>query len=249
MSVAEHGTEGGFGTGLRAKLQSGETPAEPRSPAEAIAAAAPVFEEAAPPATAPVDETEVEALRAELNASLAREQQLRSSLSDHVDTSARDAQVEQQLAEQSAALDRRAEALAETQAELDDRERRISDRLAELDGLLEEKEELTKLEARVAEREQLVEQKVHELKVGDDERSAAAVELKEKLAEIKKREKAIAGAEERVSAAAEETEARQAKLDARTRGPRGEGAGKGRAGARPREESRRARGAVGRDRA
>ena len=103
-----------------------------------------------------------------------------------MDTSARDAQVEQQLAEQSAALDRRAEALAETQAELDDRERRISDRLAELDGLLEEKEELTKLEARVAEREQLVEQKVHELKVGDDERSAAAAELKEKLAEITK---------------------------------------------------------------
>jgi len=65
-AVAEHGTEGGFGTGLRAKLQSGETPPEPRSPAEAIAAAAPV-----------VEETEAEALRAELNASLAREQQLR----------------------------------------------------------------------------------------------------------------------------------------------------------------------------
>ena len=96
--MAEHGTEGGFGTGLRAKLQSGETPVEPRSPAEAIAAAAPVFEEAAPAAaTAPVNETEVEALRAELNASLAREQQLRSSLSDQMDTSARDAQVEQQL--------------------------------------------------------------------------------------------------------------------------------------------------------
>ena len=46
MSVAEHGTEGGFGTGLRAKLQSGETPAEPRSPAEAIAAAEPVIEAA-----------------------------------------------------------------------------------------------------------------------------------------------------------------------------------------------------------
>ncbi|MGZ8692716.1 MAG: hypothetical protein ACXWZT_08290, partial [Gaiellaceae bacterium] len=73
--MAEHGTEGGFGTGLRAKLHSGETP-EPRSPTEAIAAAAPVIEE-----------TEVEALRAELNASLAREQQLRSSLNDHTDTS------------------------------------------------------------------------------------------------------------------------------------------------------------------
>ena len=141
MAVAEHGTEGGFGTGLRAKLQSGETPAEPRSPAEAIAAAAPVIEE-----------TEAEALRAELNASLAREHQLRASLSDQVDTSGRDAQLEQQLAEQSAALDRRAAALAETQAEFDDRERRITERLAELDGLLEAKEELTTLEARLVER-------------------------------------------------------------------------------------------------
>src|SRR5439155_25942591 len=126
--------------------------------------------------------TEAEALRGELNASLAREQQLRSSLNDQVDASGRDEQFEQQLAEQSAGLDRRAAALAETQAELDERERRMSERLAELDGLLEAKEELTKLEARIAEREQVVELKVHELKVGDDERAAAATELKEKLA-------------------------------------------------------------------
>ena len=84
MSVAEHGTEGGFGTGLRAKLQSGETPPEPRSPAEAIAAAEPAVV---------IGETEAEALRAELNASLAREQQLRSSLTDQLDVSGRDAQV------------------------------------------------------------------------------------------------------------------------------------------------------------
>ena len=209
MAVAEHGTEGGFGTGLRAKLQSGETPADPRSPAEAIAAAAPVIEETR---TGAESETEAEALRAELNASLAREQQLRSSLSDQVDTSGRDAQLEQQLAEQSAALDRRAAALAETQAEFDDRERRITERLAELDGLLEAKEELTKLEARLAEREQLVELKVHELKTGDEERAAAAAELKDKLSEIARREKDLAKAEARVSGSAEETEARQAKL-------------------------------------
>jgi DNA repair exonuclease SbcCD ATPase subunit len=203
VAVAEHGTEGGFGTGLRAKLQSGdaETPPEPRSPAEAIAAAAPV-----------VGETEAEALRAELNASLARAQQLRSSLNDQTDASGREVQFEQQLAEQSAGLDRRAAALAETQAELDERERRMTERLAELDGLLEAKEELTKLEARLAEREQLVELKVHELKVGDAERAAAAVEVEGKLAKIAKRENDLAKAEARVSAAGEETEGRQAKL-------------------------------------
>src|SRR5437763_528118 len=57
--------EGGFGSGLRAKLAGQEE--EPRSPAEAIAAADP----ASP---------DVELLRAELSASLAREQDLRASL-------------------------------------------------------------------------------------------------------------------------------------------------------------------------
>src|SRR6266850_5064188 len=132
---------------------------------------------------------------------LAREQQLRSSLNDQMDTSASEVRLEQQLAEQAAGLDRRAAALADTQAELDERERRMTERLAELDGLLEAKEELTKLEARLAEREQVVELKVHELKVGDDERTAAATELKEKLVEITKREKDLARGEARVSTA------------------------------------------------
>jgi len=38
MSVTEHGIEGGFGSGLRAKLEKKDQP-EPRSPGEAIAAA------------------------------------------------------------------------------------------------------------------------------------------------------------------------------------------------------------------
>ena len=78
MAVAEHGTmEGGFGSGLRAKLQGGEV-TEPRSPGEAIAAA-PV-----------VDGVEADALRAELNALFAREQDLRASLSDQFDSFGRE---------------------------------------------------------------------------------------------------------------------------------------------------------------
>ena len=107
MSVAENGTERGFGTGLRAKLQ-GDV-AEPRSPGEAIAASP------SPPAILEIGE--LDQLRAELNASLAREQDLRLSLSDQMETSGRDMQVEQ-LAEQAGALDRRATALAETEATL-----------------------------------------------------------------------------------------------------------------------------------
>src|SRR4051794_35324297 len=102
MSLTEHGIEGGFGSGLRAKLEKKDQP-EPRSPGAEIAA---TFEVAAP---------DVEALRLELNASVAREQELRASLTEQVGVSSREVQHGQVPAEQSAALDRRAAALAATE--------------------------------------------------------------------------------------------------------------------------------------
>ena len=62
MADTETNTERGFGTGLRAKLSAGggEAPEAPRSPGEAIKAAT------------PAGDVEVDALRAELSASLAR---------------------------------------------------------------------------------------------------------------------------------------------------------------------------------
>ena len=119
--MAEH--EGGFGSGLRAKLAK-ETE-DPRSPGEAIAAAG-------------EPNPDVELLRAELTASLAREQGLRSSLHEQVEVSGREVRLEQDIAGQAAALDARAAALAATEAELEERERQIAQRLAELDGALEE---------------------------------------------------------------------------------------------------------------
>ena len=137
--AADHSKmEGGFGSGLRAKL-AGETQEEPRSPAEAIAAAEP-------------GSPDVELLRAELSASLAREQDLRASLHEQVEVSGREVRLEQDVAGQAAALDRRAAALAATEAEFEERERQIAQRLAELDGALEEKEKLGKLEALISER-------------------------------------------------------------------------------------------------
>ena len=167
--AADHSKmEGGFGSGLRAKLA--KEPEEPRSPGEAIAAAE-------PGSTSP----DVELLRAELTASLAREQDLRASLHETVEVSGREVRLEQDVAEQAAALDRRAAALAATEAEMEERERQIAQRLAELDGALEEKEQLAKLEAQISEREQMVDMKVHELKKADDERANAAKEWKEKV--------------------------------------------------------------------
>src|SRR6266511_4108451 len=190
--------EGGFGSGLRAKIQGGPDQEEPRSPGEAIAAA--------------VGSPDVELLRAELSASLAREQDLRASLHEQVEVSGREVRLEQDVAEQAAALDRRAGALAATEAELEERERQIAQRLAEVDGALEEKENLAKLEARIAEREQLVDLKVHELKQADAERATAAKEWKEKVEDLTRREKELAHAEARIGDARTESEARHEKL-------------------------------------
>jgi hypothetical protein len=98
-------TERGFGTGLRAKLTGTnaepEAP-EPRSPAEAIAAAA------------PVDTSDLEELRAELSAALAREHELRGSLNQQIDDFGRQAADSAVASERMVELDRRAAALSAT---------------------------------------------------------------------------------------------------------------------------------------
>ena len=196
--AADHSKmEGGFGSGLRAKLAGQEE--EPRSPGEAIAAADP----ASP---------DIELLRAELSASLAREQNLRASLHEQVEVSGREVRLEQDVAGTAAALDRRAAALASTEAELEERERQIAQRLAELDGALEEKERLATLEARISEREQMVDLKIQELKQADDQRATEAKGWKEKVEDLTQREKELADAEARIGTARAESEARHEKL-------------------------------------
>ena len=92
----EEATEGGFGTGLRRQLEARAAMTEaveaeaPRSPGEAVAAAAP---------SPPAGDTGVDELRAELDASLARELALRSSLDDKLEHSAREAQLDQRALE------------------------------------------------------------------------------------------------------------------------------------------------------
>src|SRR5919201_1153656 len=162
-------TERGFGTGLRAKLEGASPePEAPRSPSEAIAAAA--------SSAALLPNADVEALRAELSASLAREQELLASRREDEDVHGRD------LAE----LDRRAAALSATEAELEERERHMLQRLEEVADnearIRDLERELAKTEARVQEREQLVELKVRELKAADEERAASAAELVEQIA-------------------------------------------------------------------
>ena len=86
----QHETEGGFGTGLRGKLErrrdeEAAPPAEPESPPPAaVAAAAPAepVELAPAAAVALPDFGELEALRADLAQALDREQDLRDELEE-----------------------------------------------------------------------------------------------------------------------------------------------------------------------
>jgi len=80
-------TEGGFGSGLRAKMEASRASEAPRSPGEAVVAATP-----APPPNAGLDE-----LRTELDAALAREHELRQSLSNQLDASTREVEFEQEV--------------------------------------------------------------------------------------------------------------------------------------------------------
>src|SRR5205823_6007745 len=132
----------------------------PRSPSEAIAAAS------------TVDTIELERLRNELDASLAREQELRASLTEQMETYSRELSLEQEVALRTNELDKRAAVLEDREAELEERERHIATRLeefaaehAELERL---GEEIDAAKADAAEREQIVALKVRELKAADE---------------------------------------------------------------------------------
>ena len=224
----EETTEGGFGTGLRAQLSARAAVAEaaekeaPRSPAEAVAAVAP------PP---PAGDTDVEELRAELDASLARELELRTSLDDRLESSAREAQLdqralqfaqretqlEQEVARRMAELEDRAGALAAHESELRAQETRLDQRLGEFDELHAELQraqaELDAAAARVSQREQAVVLKVRELTMADEQRAAAAADLTQQIEGIAERERLLAKAEAGTLARREELAKEAEKLD------------------------------------
>ena len=140
MAVEERSEqrEGGFGSGLRAKMEAralAET--SPRSPGEAVVAATPP----PPPADAGLDE-----LRTELEASRTREHELRASLGQQLDASTREAEFEHELGRRLAQLEQRAAQLDEREGVLQQQERRVDARLTEFD---ERHAELERLRAEI----------------------------------------------------------------------------------------------------
>src|SRR5919108_736673 len=125
--VAE--TEKGFGTGLRAQLERRREPAAGNGEA-ARAKAAPDSLPATPPVD--VDDADLEALRSELAASLAREQQLRGALSEEVAAYERELHPQHDVAVRQAELDERDQSLSEREQELRAREAKLAGRDEEL---------------------------------------------------------------------------------------------------------------------
>ena len=175
---AANETEKGFGTGLRAQLERKRGPVAPAPVPEPV-------EMLDPDAEAGID-----ALRSELEASLAREEDLRSALAEQLEAYERGLDAEQESAVRAADLDHRAEKLARAEAEIEQREQRLAEREAAFGA---EENRLERLAVELAEQEETTRAKLRELKQGDRDREQAAAELAEQTRAVADREKRSRG--------------------------------------------------------
>ena len=134
-------TEKGFGTGLRAQLQRRRDDAQVELDAskEAFTAAKAV-------ATAPSSangngdgHAELETVRAELAASLAREQDLRAFLTDQIEARERELEVDHELSARAADVDAKLSKLDAAELELETREHSVA---AQVEALEKERKEV-----------------------------------------------------------------------------------------------------------
>src|SRR3954447_1451007 len=195
--MAEHthtsDTETGFGTGLRAKLgRAPEGDAEAQAPPPGDQRFAPPL-----PAGNGVPDADVEALRDELAAALARERDLHAVVVDLEQTArSRTTDFQVDTSGRSGQLDERAARLAAAETELEERERRVNEQLT---MVRTEKERLSELENRVVaqdtistEREAQVEARMRELK-------EATKEFERREAQFQKQASSFAAQETKVT--------------------------------------------------
>src|SRR2546421_10035732 len=193
--VAE--TEKGFGTGLRAQLERRRETAAGKG---GLKVANPDASGSVPAAPAiDISDADLDALRDELAASLAREEQLRGALSEQVAAHDRELSPQHDLAARQAELDERAGRLSAFEVALEERERHVAEQVEALElerrRLVDESNELAGLQAQTAEREQHVQAKLRELTSADDQRARAAEDLGQQANAIAARDKKVARAE------------------------------------------------------
>jgi chromosome segregation ATPase len=207
-------TEKGFGTGLRAQLEKKRKRDEPASVGEALAAGddaapdppvagtPPVEQQPPPPRHEPEPQLEavdpspdLEALRAELAASLKREQELRATLADQVEAYERGLDHDKSLAMREAELEQRAARLTATAGDLDRRQRLVSQREKAVEsdeGRLQQlQRELQVGQSRLAEQQSDAERRRRELAEAEKEHAKSSSELAKGAAGLEEREKRL----------------------------------------------------------
>src|SRR5215210_7605657 len=203
-------TEKGFGTGLRAQLQRRRDSAQ-----EELDASDEAFESAKAIVSAPSipngkngdGHAELETVRAELAAALAREQDLRAFLTDQIEARERELDVEHELSARSAEADAKLGKLEAAELELETREHSVAEQLEALEKERKEvtaaREDLEATRARVAGKETLtsdlqeeLDQKLRDLKAADREHEKLAAELGKKAGAFEAAEAKLARREE-----------------------------------------------------
>jgi DNA repair exonuclease SbcCD ATPase subunit len=182
--------ETGFGTGLRGKLKKRQEPPpeadsnggppppelEERDPAPERATAPPE-----PVAASVPDTAELDALRAELAASLDRERDLRVELAAAFAERDQGIALDGDHVARSGELDLRAAKVASAEQEIELREARLTEQLQnfreERERLSEVETRLTAAEALTGERSEQVESRIRELRDADREREKLSSEL------------------------------------------------------------------------
>src|ERR671929_942016 len=203
-------TEKGFGTGLRAQLERRRETAAGKG---GLKAAPPDVSGSVPAAPAiDISDADLDALRDELAASLAREEQLRGALSEQVAAHDRELHPQHDLAARQAELDERAGRLGAFEAALEERERHVAEQVEALElerrRLVEESNKLAAHQARTAEHEQHVQAKLRELTAADEKRARAAEDLAKQASAIAARDKKVARAEAALESKTREETAR-----------------------------------------
>lgn len=194
-----HETESGFGTGLRAQLarlqESEAEPAAEPAVTEAEEALAVIVDLASEPEPAPEEPEEVSSLRAELEAALARERDLKETIEHHVEAHERELANSRDLALREAEVEQALARLETAQAELDEQKllvtierEQFETQRAEIAGL---RTELVAEKARVDELAVQTDLRTAELVSADRERAQASSQIAHQLASIAEREREL----------------------------------------------------------
>lgn len=187
-------TETGFGSGLRAELERKRGGGQLEAPPEPAAATEPVVVDLFAPGAEELD-GDPQTLRAELEAAIGREQQLRDALRHQIEAYERELAAGRELALREAEAEQLAARLESARSELEERDLILRIQREQIDEeratAAAQRAELVAEEARLAELGMHIDARAHELHSVDQERAQAGAHLAQQLAGLAEREREL----------------------------------------------------------